>query len=453
MEHLAMGGLKRRRFEHNASVDLTMTEFTATGTKEQVLGFVTDVCASLMALPLQRLETEVKVLEAEGGSTMHPSIAEHLFHRYGLRGVGLALVSPPALDQVEPEQVRDYAASGFTQQNCVLVLTSEPPADFDLALPPGRLLPVPIDVPLATAPWTFESEGPEVSVSFGLVAQEPAEREAALTVLRIALERAEDELRHQRGWLYDVDFQIVGPSDDAIACFRADPPAAHACDVRDGLLRILRDLADRGPTSEELAADREAAHQHLQDPRGLSESLSECAAAHLRGRQIVDVSARLALRDALTAEDCRSVLRRVETTLVVGMPADTELAGVVPPVRSNDSADVVEGTSFGRSHLAGFRFGVPRGTRAIIGERGITVTDPEGPNTVLWDDVVGLAYEQDGESLDVLSYDGGHVPFDPVWFKDGHRAQALIEQYVPPHLRFIDRTDPSETSEAGGHPR
>jgi hypothetical protein len=65
VEHLALHAGGRRRFDANGFVDETRTVFWAAGTREEVCGFLADVAAGIGSLPLERLDTERRVLLTE----------------------------------------------------------------------------------------------------------------------------------------------------------------------------------------------------------------------------------------------------------------------------------------------------------------------------------------------------------------------------------------------------
>ncbi|MFB7114257.1 hypothetical protein [Streptomyces sp. NPDC056291] len=73
-----MSTLPRLHHEHNASVTLSLTDFTASGSTAQVAEFLTRVCEALSALPLDRMEREAGVLAAEGAGVTDPTSAELL---------------------------------------------------------------------------------------------------------------------------------------------------------------------------------------------------------------------------------------------------------------------------------------------------------------------------------------------------------------------------------------
>src|SRR4051812_50093311 len=85
-----MRALGRTTLECNASVDLTTTEFIASGPAEQVVGFLRSVCRALADLPTDTLAVEADVLRAEGGNAAPPAVGPLLGGLHGLRGGGPA---------------------------------------------------------------------------------------------------------------------------------------------------------------------------------------------------------------------------------------------------------------------------------------------------------------------------------------------------------------------------
>ncbi|MDP9445359.1 MAG: hypothetical protein M3P83_13775, partial [Actinomycetota bacterium] len=250
VEHLAMSTLGRRRHEYNATVDLTFTAFTATGREAAVVSYLADVCTALAALPMDRLRTEAKVLTAEAGQVVHPAVGELLRQRFGPQGVGLAGVQSPALEQLQADEVVAFAARHLTRGNAALALTGPPPDSLRLALPSGSRIEPPVDTPLdLPLPMWCPLGGPAVAVSLLVPTGDSAQYEAAAATLRIALDRAMDELRHRHGWCYDVDLSLEPTGAHSVACLYSDPPDEHAEDVRRGRSRSCRTCATTGRPS------------------------------------------------------------------------------------------------------------------------------------------------------------------------------------------------------------
>lgn len=439
VEHLAMSAATRRRWETQASVEMTITEFNAEGRHEDVVEFLRRLCLSLTSLPFDRLPIERRILEAEGGSPIPPVAAEHLRHRFGLSGLGLAGVAPPALDLVEAADLDRFARMYFTRGNAALVLSGPPPRGLCLPLPDGDSRPVPPDLRrnAGNSGW-FELVDEALGLSFVVDASTPLAREATDAICRIAHERGYAELRERQGWIYDLDREAFGSQDgSATVCFEFDPPGSHADDVRREMTRILRDLRDVGPSTAELNNDREALADHLNDPNGRFSEAMDAATAHLVGEPHISRAEQLRVNQTLTIDDCRAVLQALDATMMIGMPN-----GVVPDdpnlLPATESSVAVTGESFGR-HVRGLFLSVPRGTRLIVGDEGVSCIEPNETLTVRWDDLVGAEVGED--RLTLFGADGTALPVSSMWFRNGAAALESINRRVDPSLRFPEVAD------------
>jgi hypothetical protein len=65
IEHLVMGSLPKSSLQSNGMTTVDSTHFHATGRPEAVAAFVEGVCAALDDFPLDRIEAEIGVLQAE----------------------------------------------------------------------------------------------------------------------------------------------------------------------------------------------------------------------------------------------------------------------------------------------------------------------------------------------------------------------------------------------------
>lgn len=163
---------RKTHLDHNATVDMDTTTFHATGRPEEVTDFLARVCRALTDLPLDRVEREAGVLDAEEGTSEHPALCWALGLRYGLTGPGLLNTSGPGAGRLTETQVRDFVATHFVRDNAVLVLTGPPPEGLSIPLPAGprpavsavRASPLPLpallrtDVPHPTLSATLPRE-------------------------------------------------------------------------------------------------------------------------------------------------------------------------------------------------------------------------------------------------------------------------------------------------------
>ena len=446
VEHLVMSGAADRRLECNANVDLTFTRFSVTGNAESVASFLSKICASVSAPPLDRLGVEKKILGAESGAVVSPPIAALLRRRFGLTSLGLADVVPPALDSLGEEEVLGLIRSHFTAGNAAVAMAGGPPAHgLALALPSGHRqpprVPVPVGLPL---PMWFEYEAPVLGLSFQVPAGTEEECEAARTVGRIVCDRAYDLLRQQHGWIYDIDFRFFQTADGAgYLCFEADPPAKHGEEVRQGLVEILKDLQGHGPTDAELAANLAELETYLADPRAGIEVASAAAEAYLMEAAVLTPSDKMDLASGVGRDMCRAVLANWHETLIVGMPEGSSPAdGTLSPEQAR-SYPAITGREFRRG-LRGALYGVPRGTRLVVGEDGVSCLGSGQDTSIRWDDVVGLELTGPG-ALTLIGADSLSMELQDVWFSDGRRAFQMISDRIDASKKFVPAgaADPS----------
>lgn len=442
VEHLAMSRIGRRAHDYNASVSTGFTSFEASGPPHDVARYLHDVCSSLGDLPLERRAVEAKVLSAEGSQVAHPIACSLIGRRFGFRGVGLVDVDPPALDAIGPDDLTAYARRHFVQGNAAVALVGAVPAGLELPLAPGAAPARTPDVAIRhRMPSRYELPGPGIGLSFEADSDE-SRREPLLAVLRIALERALALLRHERGWVYHVDFALSRTSSGALVCWYADPPDEHAEEVWQGLLEILRDLARNGPTAAELAEDEVELRANLADPRSAEGIVGTAARNHLMGLPVLDADGLLAQRSAVTVEACRAALEQLEQSLVVGtaegVPPSTR---DLPPYAREVGPEIV-----GRTHKYSRRgrkeIDAPREARLVIGDRGLAQVDRDGSYSVQWSEVVGLAHYQEDDVYEVVDVSGRTIALAARWLDDGADAVTAVLGRIPSSLGFVGKHEP-----------
>ncbi|RZU32809.1 insulinase family protein [Blastococcus saxobsidens] len=431
VEHLAMSAVGRTPYDSNASVDLVRTEFTASGTPDQVREFLDRICRALRDLPVDRLRVEADVLRTEGGAAAPPAVGSLLSERYGLVGPGLAGVREPALTSLTADDVREWARTRFTRQNAALWVTGP--------LPEGLALPLEEGAPPARPPlWRAEVTTPGwlESAAAGAVsigAELPPGLAGSVT-LEILRRRVEDELRHRRGVAYAVGADRLPL--DADTRF-----GVVVTDVRPGqenlaaavLWREVQRLVGEGPGPEELQHERTALGALLDDPRARTEEVVAHAEARVTGVPVHDVDDMRRELAALTTEEIRETAARLCDGALLGVPEplDPVPAGLtrVPPW----SAEAVPGRVFQRRRLTG----VPKGTTLVVGDDGVSAVLEQGTITVRWADAVGLVRQGPGE-FQLVGRDGFTVPLSVSDWRDGEEALALVREAVPDELQVDD---------------
>ena len=251
VEHLAMSAVGRTTLDCNASVDLSTTEFRASGRPEGVAAFLRLVCEALHDLPVDRLAVEADVLGTEQGAVVHSAVGALLAERYGGRGVGLAGHGEPATTALTAQDVRQWAAGRFVRGSAALWLSGPPPDGLMLPLPDR---PVPARAPQPLRPVTPPALVEHAVDGVVAVGAEVVRSPGLAAACRILSDRVVDELRHRRGLSYAVTADhLVVDAERRFVALRADCRDGQEAATARALWRTLGRLADDGPTDGELA--------------------------------------------------------------------------------------------------------------------------------------------------------------------------------------------------------
>jgi predicted Zn-dependent peptidase len=440
VEHLAMYAAGRWAIDVNASVDLTTTEFTATGPPAQVAAFLRAVCLALTDLPTDRLAVETDVLRTEGAAVAGPTVGALLTERYGIAGPGLAAAREPALRSLIAEEVRDWARTWFSRRNAALWLVGPEIPDLTLPLTDG---PAPSHAPVSRVPirtpaWAPLSQEDRVAIGADLP-DDPA-LGSTLGILRV---RIEDELRHRRGIAYAVEAdRIVVDSGNRFVVLTTDVRPGQVDVAAPLMWRQVQHLARQGPRPEELQFERAVMETYLDDPRAALDEVRAHAHGHVTGGAARTSDQMRADAASLTADDVRRVAGALASSALVAVPEPLESLSQELARLPEWSTAVVSGRQFERKRLSG----VPKGARLVVGAEGMSValTDDERI-TVRWAEAVGLIRTGPGEWL-LFGRDGFSIPISVGDWRDGEEAMELVRAAVPSQLQVVD----DDAEDAGG---
>ncbi len=433
VEHLVMASLPRSHVDRNASVGPGTTEFTVTGRPEQVAQTLAGVCAALGDLPLDRLETERRVLAAEAESNGASVVGQLLLIRYGATGLGLLGMVEPALPTLSDEQIRAHVGTWFCRGNATLWLTGPPPPGLRLALPDGVRPPHRPQrrVVDGLLPGQVRYDGPDVAVSL-----EVPRSELTMTAARLAVDRLQEELRHRGGHSYDVDMVPISVDETtAHLALIADAAVKEVPAVVAAMVRVLRELAADGPTDEELAHDLEGAREHAADPRAVEAEVAQTALDALRGRPEVPPQERLAQAAAVTPADVADLLRTALPSLLVLVPDDAP--PVLPDVEELPPLSSL--TLSGRELRRRLRSDAPRGARLVVGPEGVMLRlSPQARVTVRYADCVAVGVgELDHRHLDLVDAGGLTLQVCEQDWRGGPELLTEVEAAVAGVPRFV----------------
>lgn len=424
VEHLVCSTVPRSHLEHNAYVNDETTVFHATGRPEQVAAYLAQIARALSDLPLDRLERELTVLDAEDGTHVHPALGWSAAVRFGASGPGLVGPGGAPVLQLRPDDVLAHARRHFTAGNAVLVLTGPPPAELDVRLPEGpRPVREPEPATAVPTPAYGEAGSPSPLISYAF-----PRSETGWLLPQIFEERLTDRLRHELGISYAVEGDFMRLGDSVLVAHMPDGRPEHAGTVATTLWSVLGDLADHGPTPEELRHHVEGHRESLDDPRLVLDDLVWAAVRLLDGAPEMSPLERLAQAEAVTPDTLRDWARAARDSTILGLPEDVsvDLPGLTDlDTLEQPSTPPVRGEEFGRRLTALL---APRDLRAVAGPEGISLRADGYTWSGGWDDVVGVARAR-GDRAIVLR-DGRSFTVCDRHIKGSDRLFALVDQHA-----------------------
>jgi zinc protease len=427
VEHLALAKIGRRRYDYNAQVDATVTGFYASGARQEVVRHLAEVVAGLRELPLDRLVTEKRILTTEAHSASPNLDARLLGLRFGAVGYGLADTAELGLGWLPGELVGAWAGERFTSANAVVWLTCEPGKGLELSLPPGaaHLPPPPEPIPSLEFPCHLADGSGGVALS--LTSQRGTSIHAAFL---IALERARARLRHEAGLSYAPVGSYV-PLDGRLVhvVLNADCKNQEASRVRDELLRILDELAEHGPTEDELAWDRAVFERQARDLQWVPAMLDARARDSLAGVESPTREELLGERADLTSDEVAETVAQALTSLLVLVPTGVPMGRHRPlAAYAPENREVLDGLRY-RATKDWQQWG--ENSELVVGGRAFSYLWGDRAEVMSWrfgDCVAGVRQLSGG--LTVVGRDGSSVTIYPHRYEGGLQAVQTIESML-----------------------
>lgn len=428
VEHLALAPLGQQAYDHNGFVDPVRTVFHATGSRRDIVSFVGRIGEGLRELATDRLLVERRILRDEAAQNGRSVNGALRWYRFGHVGHGLSGIDEYALDWVGPGQVRRWSKTRFTRENAVILLNAAPPDELSIDLPSGdRRHGLEVDtIPGLSWPSHVAWNGPGVAI--GYVAERRPETNM---VANIAQRRARQQLRFDRGLVYDVAFEYEPLSaTHAHVLLGTDCPEERIGEVRDAFVGVLADLADAGPTDEELAGEVDGFVRGLEDRDGRFGYLDACASDRLLGTTTPTADELLEQRRAVTTSMAADAFRAgfADALLLAQGPPPEGGPWSVYPVSSGRSISGREWSPKGLRLL-----GMGPKHRIVTADDGVMFTSPEGRVTVPWNEVVASVHVGPQLRL-ILGRDGFALPVAGDEFKNGDQLVAEIDRRITPEL-------------------
>lgn len=421
VEHLALYRQNMADLHQNGQTAITWTLFHATGTPQEVVGFLSGVCASLRNLPLDRLETEKQILRTEAARKSGEAFRTMLLWRYGARGPGTAAYDEEGLARIAADDVLDWTRTWFTRDNAALFLTTDTlPDDLHLDLPGGRRMSValpPETLPRKPAWFRGGSGGAVVD---GIVPRSTA----AVLFSQVASRLLFRQLRQEGGLSYTAtcDYEPWTGDLARITAF-ADALADKQDAVVRRMIETLAGLRDGRIDQGDLDAARAVVQQPYELPELGAAMLPAVAINLLHGAEIQHPDKLRAEQDAVTVDDVATVARAWWGDALAQVPDDgLEWAGFAPAPAW--SASAVPGRSYPHR--------TQRGVVLVVGDDGVSLRTPHGVATVRYSDCVLMAAYPDGGRR-LVGLDGMRVLVEPTLYRGLRKtAAARIDPHVPP---------------------
>ncbi|WP_454857015.1 insulinase family protein [Promicromonospora soli] len=414
---LALRAVERPGLDVAASVGPAVTEVRVSGSDDRVLTTLRDLSRALADLPVRHRETEARALRERAAEVV--SLPPW---RFGMRGYGLGPGQYLGLHRTTDDGLRAWARERFAGTNAVAWFTGETTPGLDLALPdggPGVLpapsvedlaLPLPADAPAGGTSVMWSALVPDVPV---------------LAVLAEVARRALfQNLRHDRGWTYDVSTS-VGVLDgrqatlQIAAGLRPETAAEATGEFLDtwGRLRY-------GVTADELETARAHLLVAFDEPHQDAMWLADDAVRTLLGRPVPSPAERRTAIAEVTVRDVVALARQSWDSGLLVAPVGSGWAGTSLVPRG--AGEPVVGRAFER---------VDADATIVVGDAGATLRDGRTRTTVRFDASAALLAYPDGGRL-LIGLDGARVPFEPTLHDDlDVRAVAeLVDQRLPDEL-------------------
>ena len=425
VEHLAFGPVGQPRFDCNAFVDGNRTSFHATGTDDEVAGFLSTVTTAIDELPVERLDREIAVLKREGARD-DSIVAAHRHVRYGMWGHGLVGEPEFGLGLLSPERIQAWANAMFCTENATLWLTGKPPAGLRLKLPSGvrRTAPAPVPIPGVELP-VYVDGLPGIALGFEL-----SRELGAGSLMSILHRRLRQRLRLDDGIVYDIvgDYEALD-GHTAVALVGTDCEADDVQRVGTVAFDLLEDLAAGNVEDEELAGELADLERASADPTAIPGLLDAMAFDELLGMPPRSPADRLDEQARTRSEDvARHAGDAMRSLILLGSMSEPPASVRPYPLAS---AAPVDGREV-KPLLS--LFGVGRRQRLRIGAEGVTLLPMDGTiTTIRYRDVVILEKPADDEIV-LWDRDGDRIYIPSIYWKGGARILAEIEAAIPREL-------------------
>jgi hypothetical protein len=436
IEHLVMGSLPKSHLDCNATVDVESTIFYATGRPAAVAGFLAGVCAALSELPVDRMDKEIGVLQAENCTGSHPTAAVLWGARFRLDGPGLALAGGGVPEWLTETAVREHARKWFVRGNAAALWHGDRPEDLRLSLPDGPR-PERIRPAVRVNPGPVWLQGPTAGAGLLLTVSDALDPATGVGV-DVLNERMRDVARMERGLSYHSDLEIVdvapGHREVAVVVDARDGQEAAVAQV---LWEQYLDLCERGPSQAELEHAVEGYAEHLDsgDDAALGD-LSRAAFAEVFGLPFRPAADGVVAWSTVTPEQVAAAMRACRPSAVLALPEKVDPGplpgGIERTYLCNYVPELPSGTTFRPSLLARAVNKQAR-IKLVVTDAYLAHGDSDGDGHVIpWPEVEAAVPALEGNGVFVVGRNlCGIDVHEDVY---GRRAVDMVRAQLPAHV-------------------
>jgi zinc protease len=435
-EHLLLPASTSLPVDFNGSVDNLTTSLYASGDPHDVQVFLSDVISRIQQPPLERLDVERRVLIAEQASRGAAVGAFVLGLRYGARTHGLVGYDEFGLPQLTGAEVVEWISERFTAGN--VVVSASGPVDqleLDLPLSTGERRPAPRvhPIPEVSFPCLYAGGPPG-----GIYVSAMASRSTATSLAAELFERRlEQQLRHELGITYDVDWTLMPLGvETGHHGFGVDVRAEREREAVEGALAVLRSIADGAIDEADLDTLRGARRRWRDDRSQIHGHLWWSAHQLLLGLEPESRAQLQTEAEEATAGAVAGSARELLESVLVAAPQEAEGVVDLKPYPMTSSR-----TLEGKRHRAASVF-AKRTPALVVGDSGMMLDHEWGAVTAPYADVAVAVRQPDNRRM-LLTNDGFFIHVDPAEWRSGKEIVRAIDEHLAD--RLVD-AEPGMTS-------
>lgn len=440
IEHLTLSSLDDSSHQHNGFVSADTTGFLTMGNPQGVSDFFARVCDTLQSLPDKRLENEKQVLAAESATRQYDFRSNLLVWRYGATGHGLMGLPELGLQSATPEQLRDFSAQRFTNENAILWLSGPPPTELRLMLPHGVKQPFPTLKSLQeNFPCWFVDD-----ICGGVAVGATVPRVSASSVFcEVVSRRLREHLRMTNAVSYSplVIYEYLDAVTAHLVLY-ADSKKEHRAELVKLFGEVIEGL-DRINASE-IDTVHKQIHEYwvgsLAPPPAdrLMVDVQRAATDWLLGREFESMETLAADMLSVKPDDVVNFWHQAQSTSMFALPSGVQIETWMGEQALTTRTPVVQGQK-----VANLDAPIQK-EFLVYGPEGVSLIWPDGShNTVRYSTLAAALHFEDG-CLHLIGYDAVGVIIEPTLWHNGQSVCHEIRKHIPSNLLLTQRSRPAD---------